>query len=253
MFARLFTDSRFLVSYSAFVTIVFAVSVYTGLIGAAQGAGKVAEFDRLRVHRVDVVEPDGTPRLIISDRAKYPGSFYHGHEIERADRRDSAGMLFINDEGTEDGGLIFGGATSEGKRSSFSHLSFDQYEQDQTVVMGTALFPDGSRSAGIELDDRPDQPITPEDFTEAEKIKAMPHGDARAAAWSAYQKKHPVGEERASLVRNLDGSVGLSLKDQQGRVRLKLTVAKDGEPAVELLDEKGQVRRKISIENSSEK
>ena len=249
MFAHLFRDSRFLVFYSTLLTVVFAVTTYTGYVGAAEGTGKPSEFDRIRVHRIDIVEPDGTPRLIISDRAQYPGSFYHGREIDRPDRRDSAGMLFINDEGTEDGGLIYGGATTKGKRSSFSHLSFDQYEQDQTAVMETALFPDGSRTAGIELSDRPDQSLTPEEIAEVEKIKDMPQGDARAAAWAGYQKKHPFGEKIASLLRDLDGSVGLSLRDQKGQVRLRLTVATDGEPSVELLDEKGQMRRKISIEN----
>ena len=143
MVARALSHPRFLVIYSAMVTAAFAATVFFGLPRALRGESKTGEFDRIRVHRIDVTEPDGTPRLIIADRAEYPGSFYHGREIERPDRRDSAGMLFINDEGTEDGGLIYGGATSDGKRQSFSHLSFDQYEQDQTVVVGTALFPDG--------------------------------------------------------------------------------------------------------------
>jgi hypothetical protein len=160
MLARMFSHPRFLVAYSALVTLAFAVSVSMGFVGTARSSGKITEFDRIRVHRIDVVEPDGTPRLIIADRMEYPGSFYHGREIDRPDRRDSAGMLFINDEGTEDGGLIYGGATTDGKRSSFSHLSFDQYEQDQTVVMGTALNSDGSRTAGISLNDMPDQSIT---------------------------------------------------------------------------------------------
>ncbi|HEV2469836.1 MAG TPA: hypothetical protein VGS78_11620 [Candidatus Sulfotelmatobacter sp.] len=247
MLGRIFAHPRFLAVYSGLVTLAFAVTVCVGFLGAAQGSGKVVEFDRIRVHRIDVVEPNGTPRMIIADRAEYPGSFYHGREIARPDRSDSAGMLFLNDEGTEDGGLIYGGATEDGKRSSFSHLSFDQYEQDQTVVMGTALDPDGTKTAGISLDDRPEEPITPEVMDEAEKIKAMPHGDARAAAWAAYQKKHPFGEERAALLRDSDGSVGLNLKDEQGRVRLRMSVKKDGDPVIELLDEKGQVRRSISI------
>jgi hypothetical protein len=253
MFAGVFAHPRFLVFYSAVVTSAFALSIGMGSVGAAQGAGKVTEFDRIRVHRIDVVEPDGTPRLIIADRSEYPGSFYHGREIERPSRRDSAGMLFINDEGTEDGGLIYGGTTADGKRSSFSHLSFDQYEQDQTVVIGTALFPDGGKMAGFSLSDRPDQSITPDDFAEVEKIRAMPHGDAKAAAWAVYQKKHPFGQERASLSRDPDGSVGLVLKDAEGRVRLQLSVRKNGDPAIELLDEKGEVRRSISIEDALKK
>jgi hypothetical protein len=253
MFARMFSHPRFLVVYSALVTLAFAITVGMGFTGSARGSGKIAEFDRIRVHRIDVVEPDGTPRLILADRAEYPGSFYHGREIDRPDRRDSAGMLFINDEGTEDGGLIYGGATADGKRSSFSHLSFDQYEQDQTVVMGTALYPDGSRMAGISLNDMPDEPLTPALMDEAERIKAMPHGDARAAAWAAYQKKHPFGQARASLARDLDGSVGLELKDKDGRVRLQLKVGNDGNPVIEFLDEKGQIRRSIAMEPVSGK
>lgn len=247
MLRRIFGHPRFLTVYSALVTLAFAVTVCVAFLGAAQGSGKVAEFDRIRVHRIDVVEPNGTPRMIIADRAEYPGSFYHGREIARPDRSDSAGMLFLNDEGTEDGGLIYGGATEDGKRSSFSHLSFDQYEQDQTVVIGTALSPDGTKTAGFSLDDRPEESITPEVMDEVEKIKAMPHGEARAAAWAAYKKKHSFGEERAALLRDSDGSVGLNLKDEQGRVRLRTSVKKDGEPVIELLDEKGQVRRSISI------
>ncbi len=248
MIAGLFSHPRFLVFYSAIVTIAFAVTVAAGFM-AAHGTSRVTDLDRLRVHRIDVVEPDGTPRLIISSRADYPGSFYRGKEIARPDRRDSAGMLFINDEGTEDGGLIYGGSTADGKRSSFSHLSFDQYEQDQTLVMGTALYPDGSKVAGFSLSDRPDQPLTPDVYDEAERIKAMPHGDARAAAWAAFQKKYPSGEERAALARDADGSVGLELKDGNGRVRLRLSVDKKGKPAIELLDEQGQVKRGIAIEN----
>jgi hypothetical protein len=253
MLARMFSHPRFLVAYSALVTLAFAVSVSMGFVGTARSSGKITEFDRIRVHRIDVVEPDGTPRLIIADRMEYPGSFYHGREIDRPDRRDSAGMLFINDEGTEDGGLIYGGATTDGKRSSFSHLSFDQYEQDQTVVMGTALNSDGSRTAGISLNDMPDQSITPDDYAEVQRIKGMPHGAQRAAAWAAYQKKHPFGQERASLEREADGSVGLALKDKDGRVRLQLKVETDGSPIIELVNEEGKTQKRITVNGISEK
>lgn len=253
MFTRVLSHSHFLVVYSGLLTLAFVAVVFLGMIGSAKSEGRVTEFDRIRVHRLDVVEPDGTPRMIIADRAEYPGSFYHGREIARPDRRDSAGILFINDEGTEDGGLIYGGATSDGKPSSFSHLSFDQYEQDQTVVMGTALFPDGTKTAEFSISDRPNEPITPELMQEVEKIKAMPHGAARAAAFAAFKKKHPFGEERAALSSDPDGSVSLALKDKQGRVRLQLKVSNDGNPAIELLDENGKVRRSISLEDALHK
>jgi hypothetical protein len=242
---RLISQERFLVLYSSIVTLAFMATVYVGFLGPMGKTGKIAEFDRIRVHRIDVVERDGTPRLIIADRTEFPGSFYHGREIARASRNDSAGMLFVNDEGTEDGGLIYAGATRDGQRSSFSHLSFDQYEQDQTVVIGTSLSPSGEKRAGIELNDMPDEPMTPALMAEAERIKAMPQGSARGAAWAAFQRTFPSGQPRASLVRAQDGSVGFMMNDQQGRVRLRLTVAGDGAPAIQFLDDKGQVKREF--------
>ncbi len=90
------------------------------------------------MHRINIVEPDGTPRLIISDKAEFPGSPFKGKVMARPDRSDSAGMLFVNNEGTENGGLIFSGYQSgDGKFHSDGHLSFDEYEQDQTLAMDT--------------------------------------------------------------------------------------------------------------------
>lgn len=48
-----------------------------------------------------MVEPDGTPRMIISDRASFPGMIVQGKE--KPYKRPFAGMLFYNDEGTETG------------------------------------------------------------------------------------------------------------------------------------------------------
>jgi len=247
---RILQHPQFLVIYSATITVVFLLTTCINFARPVHGAGKTVDFDRIQVHRIDVVEPDGTPRLILSDRAEYPGSFLHGKEIARPDRRDSAGMLFINDEGTEDGGLIYGGASIDGKPSSFSHLSFDQYDQDQTVVLGTELSPDGSRNEGITLNDAPEQPITPAMYREAERIKAMPHGSARKIAWAAFIKRYPSLQERASLERNGDGSVGLTLRDQQGRPRLQIALDAHGQPAIQMLDAQGKVQRTISIPQS---
>jgi hypothetical protein len=243
---RIRTLLRFLTMYSAMVTVAFLGTVYFGLLRTVRSDTKAAEFDRIRVHRIDFVEPDGTPRLIVSNRAAFPGEYFHGREVARESRDDSAGMLFINDEGTEDGGLIYGGAKKDGKPYSFSHLSFDQYDQDQTVVVGTAL-DDGQKTAGISLNDMPEQPITPAMAEDAERIKKMPHGQARADAWAAFLKTYPAGQERAALRRSADGTVGLVLKDQQGRKRLELRVDENGNPSIALLDEQGKVRRDIRM------
>jgi hypothetical protein len=69
--------------------------------------------------------------MILSNKTDAPGMFIRGKEYPHPDRK-SAGVIFVDDEGTENGGLIFGGFKSkEGKVESWGHLSFDQYQQDQ--------------------------------------------------------------------------------------------------------------------------
>jgi hypothetical protein len=126
----------FLVIYSGVLTAVFAGTV----IVACSAVTKKARFDEIDVERINVIEPDGKIRLVISDRAKFPGSFYDGSEVKRGDRQ-STGLLFMNDEGTEMGGLIFGGAKGpDGEVSGNGHLSFDQYDQDQTFTVDAGQF-----------------------------------------------------------------------------------------------------------------
>jgi hypothetical protein len=231
---------RYLVIYSFFVTLTFAASVYIVV-----RPRPLLKIDRLQAHRIDLIEPDGTERLILSDRANYPGSFFHGAEVQRPDRNDSAGMLFIDDEGNEDGGLIFGGKLVKGHPVTFGHLSFDAYQQDQTVSL-ESTFEDGQRHAAVVLKDMPDTPITPAMIDDVERVKAIPDGPAQEAAWKAVRARYEFGRNRALLARNPDGSVGLTLNDVQGHPRIKLVVLPSGEPEMDMLDADGKVLRAIS-------
>jgi hypothetical protein len=75
------------------------------------GTDPLAAIEELDVQRINLREPDGTLRLVISNKSKAPGIFIKGKEYPHPDRK-TAGMIFFNDEGTENGGLIFGGETS---------------------------------------------------------------------------------------------------------------------------------------------
>jgi hypothetical protein len=248
---RLLANPRFLAIYSGVLTAVFAITVFFGLtrsalflhVSAAEAARPAnrVDFDQLTVHRINIVEPDGTPRLILADKAEYPGSFFHGKEVARPDRNDSAGMLFINEEGSENGGMLFGGYKSrDGVAHSWGHLSFDEYEQDQYMDIDASQ--DGSsRSSKIVILDNPAYPITPAFVDEAQRVKAMPHGPARAKAWAALLAKYPPGAQRAYLGRTIDNDAKLELSDQQGRTRIQLRVAPDGTPTMQFLDAQGKV------------
>jgi hypothetical protein len=69
-------------------------------------------------------------------------------------RPKSAGMIFYNDEGMEDGGLIFGGKTEkDGKYSAYGHFSFDQYNQDQIINLEYSEENGLRRQAIVQLSD----------------------------------------------------------------------------------------------------
>lgn len=236
---KLFSSPRFLAIYSGALTIAFAIVV---LAGFAESRQKQA-FDEITVHRINVVEPDGTLRMTISNKAAFPGIIIKGKETPHPDR-STAGMLFFNDEGTENGGLIFGGSKDkEGKITSYGHLSFDQYEQDQVFSIDTDQ-ENGDRTSELRMIDEPDYPIT-EDLSAAARIEKLPK-DQQAAAWKQLRAGKDHAETRVVLGRLKDHSVALRLKDAQGRDRLVIRVAPDGTPELQLLDASGKVTRSIS-------
>ena len=252
---NVFSHPRFLAIYSGVLTVVFVATVGLGIRNGALGVGPVhaaegvknAAFDEITVQRIEVVEPDGTPRLVIANKARFPGSFFKGKEGLRADRVGEAGMLFMNDEGTENGGLIFGGNEGkDGMPHSFGHLSFDEYEQDQTMSLDSAEDGDG-RHAGLTFADNGPAKITPEVIAAFSQAKALPVDTAehRAAAQKVLNEllvKYPIGQKRrAYLGRDADKGSSLRLADAQGKDRMILKVAADGTPAIEILDAAGKV------------
>jgi hypothetical protein len=76
---------------------------------------QVRSSDEIQVHRINVVEPNGSLRMVISNRARLPGMIVKGKEQPKSDR-PQAGMIFYNDGGSENGGLA---AQREGRGGRF--------------------------------------------------------------------------------------------------------------------------------------
>lgn len=246
---KILSNPRFLAVYSGVLTVVFAATVVLGLTHGlvyAHEDGKHAEFDQITVHRINVVEQDGTTRLVIANKAQFPGGYYKGKQLDRPDRTGAAGFLFMNDEGTEDGGLLWGGNKDEkGVEHAWGHLSFDEYERDQTLAQD--MQQDGDRrSAGYEVNDNGTGHITPEMLDEFNRAKALPLNtpEQQATAQKAFDallKKYPIRTvQRAYLGRERDASSALHLRDAQGHDRIVLRVAADGTPAMQFLDATGK-------------
>lgn len=231
---KLLSSQRFLVIYSGVLTVAFAGAMLMGAVSL----GRTAKFDSITVHRINVVEPDGTLRMVISDNARFPGAIFHGKEYRHP--RPAAGVLFFNDEGTEDGGLVYGGGKDkDGKVSNHGHLSFDNYDQDQTVVLESNQDDTDRKSMYLRFIDRPDWSL--EDvFKLQERNHNLPKAAQRAALEKFFNAR-PQSATRVALGRFPDKSSDLVLMDQQGRKRIVMKVAADGTPVLQFLDADGKV------------
>jgi hypothetical protein len=147
--------------------------------------------------------------MVLSNSKRLPGVIVKGKEQPPNDR-PQAGMLFYNDEGSETGGLIFGGRkNSDGQVvDCCGSLSFDRYGANQIIQL-----------AGV--DDVTDQ------FT------GVSVRDSKQRIW--------VG-------RKADGAAAISLMDGSGRPRIVMSAPASGNPTLEFLDESGKVVQKLVTE-----
>jgi hypothetical protein len=190
---------KLLLAYSTLVSTVLLCFV---LIGAKKP--QTADFDEIRVHRIDIVEPDGILRMVISNKDRLPPVIIKGKEHpENGEPRPQAGMLFYNDEGSENGGLIFGGRQNEKGEviDSGGSLSFDKYGAGQIIQL-------------IGVDDK----------------------DDRFAGLGVAQ-----GGQRIWIGRKEPGTASVSLTDAKGKNRIVMQVASDGTPSLSFFDAEGRL------------
>jgi len=231
---KLLSSPRFLSIYSGVLTLVFAVTVLCGF-----AAMRHPKFGIITARRINIVEPDGTVRLTISNRADFPGGWIHKKESPRPDRQDAAGMLFMSEEGTEQGGLIWGASQlPDGTIENHGHLSLDQYEENQIFALDAGQ--EGKEKfSRITIADQGDYPV--EEKRKAEDQIGRLSADKQDAAWETFFATHRHDVKRLVLGRAPDGSVGLNLRDGNGQPRIVLEVKADGKGVLQFLDESGKV------------
>ncbi len=204
------------------------------------GAGQPTRFKTIDVERINVRESDGTLRFVLASRDAFPGSFDRGKEIPRPDRRHAAGMLFLNDEGTENGGLIWAGQkNAAGEVNAGASLTFDRYGNDQTVQL---LQTDNGTHDGSALIFS-DRPATPFDHAAIAKAQSLTDPAARDQAMSAAGVG---GAPRLFVGRSRDRNAVVMLQDEAGRPRLIMSVEPNGGSAILFLNEQGEIVRRIA-------
>ncbi|PYK21025.1 MAG: hypothetical protein DME55_00610 [Verrucomicrobia bacterium] len=180
---------------------------------AAHGSAD-KRFDVITAERINIVDADGKPRLVISDPARFPDAVVRGKSYKRS-IRDNAGVLFYDVDGTETGGLI----TATAAWGRYAALIFD-YTNPPTDGVGIFRIEsvDGKTySAGLSVADR-----RPNALAESENSQ---------------------GIQRAKL-ETKDGDAELIISDTEGKPRILLGVDRANTPRLEIRDAEGNVQHR---------
>lgn len=177
----------------------------------AANASAKEKFDEITAERINIVDSNGKPRLVISNAAHIPDPVLHGKSVKRS-IGDTAGMIFYDVDGTETGGLVTARPPG-GNR--YVALIFDYTHQPTD---GVGIFklesPDGKTySAGLSVNDR--RPYKPGDIASQ-------------------------GVERITLGTK-DRDAELIISDAEGKRRIMLGVDEANTARLEIRDAQGNV------------
>lgn len=264
--ARIERELRFLKGYAVLMTLAVS-ALAVGACAASQRStqqasaprsGKV-RFEEIDVERINIVEPDGKYRLVLSNRPRSIGPIYMGKPFgyEGGGR---PGMIWFNDEGTENGGFTFTGSKCEtgtspvtgqpctkGTYVASTHFTFDQFDQDQIFVMNYND-QNGLKRAGITISDRKQENIY-DLVMRRDSIMKIADSTQRMAALTAFAASPPDDPryaERLYIGRDPAKSAIVNLRDKSGKTRLRMLVDSLGAARIEFLDADGRVTNSVT-------
>lgn len=231
-------ELRFLRLHALVTTGAIVVLVSTGF--AKQSSAK---FETIDVERINVIEKNGQVRLVISNKARSPAPMERGQAFGYQPG-NRAGMIFYNEEGTEQGGITYTGQRdSAGNYMAVGSLTFDQYETDQTVAL-QYFDQNGRRRSGLAINDYP-LGLSGLQFSKRyERAEALKDSAARADSMKVLDALS--GKQRLYAGRGRNGSSLVTLSDPSGRPRLRLSVDTLGTARIEFLSATGDVIKTIN-------
>ena len=225
------------------ITLTFVLAYF--ILSSFKSNDSAKKFDEITVERINIVEPDGKLKMVISNSARqHPGMFDGKILIERKRR---PGIIFFNEEQDEVGGLIYSGNKENGAGMV---LSFDQYKNDQVMQMQYQRTKDGKQKYGLNIWDRSETFTLPRLISTIDSIKktGVPYNQKMIDTLKAMNNGNPISAQRLFTGKNYDGQVGVFIKDEFGNNRIKLYIDKNNKPIFQILDEDGNVVQELTKE-----
>ena len=219
--------------YSITLTLFFGFILMSGF----QSSNSDQKFDEITVERINIVEPDGKLKMVISNQARQHPGIVNGKIIKRDNPRPP-GMIFFNQIGDEMGGLVYG---ENGENGHFGSLTWDKFKGDQTIGFRHLEGNNGKYSSGLSMWQQPE--VTGDII--AEKIDSISTNIKDAALRKvAYQKMRDdnlLATSRMFIGKSRDNASLILLNDSKGKERIIMMVDAQGNPKLEFLDETGKI------------
>lgn len=227
----------------------FAVATVGGMILITTSAFKNSgnqKFSEIDVERINIVEKDGTVKMIITNVEKFPnGNVKINGKPTNEDRKKRSGMLFFNEDGIECGGFIYDGQKNAKGHSSGLSLTYDQYDGDQVMQLLTQDSKEGNDrfvTSGLMFNDRPSKESQAETGRIMKELDALGKKDPKAAdeKYKMYVEKGLLGgAPRVLLGKSRSESNGLFLFDNKGMPKAMFYVDKENNAKLDFFDDKG--------------
>ncbi|MEP7238514.1 MAG: hypothetical protein ABI685_11635 [Ferruginibacter sp.] len=217
------------------------------LLSSFRKPGSDDKFKEITAERINIINADGTPVMVISNKQRIAAPVMSGKKYPVAvseGREYMAGMIFFNETGDEMGGLVFNSfKMPNGRVAGIGHLSFDRYNDNQVIALEYNENRAGVRS-GLTFYDRPGDGSFKKslDLLEEAYLKTTTPERLKEinTTLKEMSEKKELGTQRL-FIGSRNENAQLELKDKKGNVRGRFYVDDNGEAKLEFLDDTGKI------------
>lgn len=228
----------------------FAITVGLGIVALLSysfttGTSLHKKLTTLDVERINIVEADGTVKMVITNAQHFPTKGDVINKTTYHERKKRAGMLFFTEDGKECGGFIYDGQkTNKGHNAGLS-LTFDQYDGDQVVqLIATDIAKNGRRkkSSRLVFNDQGDHSTNALSTKLWAELDAIKDPKERSKKYQEYKKKGLLMTHTPRVaLGSFTSNKGLFLFDDNGKPKAKFGIDNNNEVKLEIYDEQGNV------------
>jgi hypothetical protein len=225
--------------------IVVVLLVTTGflVVNLFQPLLPVQHFKYIEAQKVNILEKNGILKASLSNA--------EGFRVFGRAKQDVtfSGLMFYNEEGAEEGGLVYEGKALPGGQRASAGLTFDQYRKDQNIYLHHDEVKDAHGldiSDGLSIMARPDYSQGDKEYRIYDSFAKLPPESREAANLKAAEEgkistnRVFVGVHRGTKDNVAFDDTGLFIRNRLGQKAIRLYVDADNKPHFEIYDQLGK-------------